>query len=139
MKQNGSNGAEGLSDRQLAALPYIATAPTLSEAARRAEVGRATLYRWLEDRDFREELERWRRGASELASLELKGLMLKATQVLGEAMDDDATYIRLRAAQAALSLGLRAVEQQDIQNRLDYIEDTMPLWARKEAAEKWLR
>jgi len=79
MEHNGTNGIAGLSERQLAALPYIATAPSLSEAARRAEIGRTTLYRWLEEPEFRDELERWRRGAAELASLELRGLMLKAT------------------------------------------------------------
>ena len=76
----------------------------MSEAARRADVSRSSLYRWIEDDEFRRELERQRNEALELAHVELKGLMCKATQVLGEAMDNDNPFLRLRAAQIALTV-----------------------------------
>ena len=40
------------------------------------------------DEDFREELERLQDKALALTHVELKGLMLKATQIVWEAMDD---------------------------------------------------
>ena len=49
MGQNDTEKTTSLTDRQLAALPHIAASPTLSQAARSASVGRATLYRWLQD------------------------------------------------------------------------------------------
>ena len=85
MEQNGTNGATGLTDRQLQAMPHLVVASSISEAAEQADVGRTTLYRWMEDYKFRQELERQRSEALDLAHVELKGLMFKATQVLGEA------------------------------------------------------
>ena len=74
MEQNGTNGATTLTDKQLQALPHLVTAPSMSEAARRADVGRTTLYRWIEDDEFRRELERQRNEALELAHVELLSL-----------------------------------------------------------------
>ena len=133
MGQNGTNGTASLTDKQLQALPYLVAAPSLSEAAKLAEVGRTTLYRWMEDDEFRRELERLRSEALDLAHVELKGLMLKATQVVSETMDDANPFVRLRAAQIALSVGLKAVEVKEIQRRIQLLDDALPLWATKNA------
>ncbi len=135
MTQNGTNGASILTDKQLQLLPHLVTAPSMSEAARRADVSRSSLYRWIEDDEFRRELERQRNEALELAHVELKGLMFKATQVLGEAMDNDNQFLRLRAAQIALTVGLKSVEAKELQSRIELLEDALPLWARRNA--KW--
>ena len=82
------------------------------------------------DADFRRELERRRSEAAELAYAELQGLMLKGVHVLGEAMEDANPQIRLRAAQTALSLGLRATELKEVERLLDVLDDALPLWAR---------
>ena len=133
MEQNGTNGATPLTDKQLKTLPHLVTAPSLSEAAKRADVGRTTLYRWIEDDEFRREHERQRNEAVDLAHIELKGLMLKATQVVGEAMDDANPFLRLRAAQIALSVGLKAIEVKELQHRIELLEDALPLWATRNA------
>ena len=92
-------------------------------------MSRSSLYRWIEDDEFRCELERQRNEALELAHVELKGLMCKATQVLGEAMDNDNPFLRLRAAQIALTVGLKAIEVKEMQHRIELLEDALPLWA----------
>ena len=135
MAENGTTGTTTLSDRQLGALPYLVAAPSASEGARRAQVGLRTLYRWMDDDDFRRELERRRSEAAELAYVELRGLMLKAVHVLGDAMEDEIPQVRLRAAQTALSVGLKAAELKDIQKRLDLLDAALPLWARRNM--KW--
>jgi len=127
--QNETSGESGLTVNQLQALPYIVAAPSLSEAAKLAEVGRTTLYRWLEDDDFRNELERLRSEATDLAHCELKGLMLKAVQVLGEAMEDPNANVRLRAAHITLSVAFKANELKEIQQRLQLLDDALPLWS----------
>lgn len=96
MAENGTIGSTTLTDRQLGALPYLVAAPSVSEGARRAEVGLRTLYRWMSDDEFRSELERQRSEAAELAYVELRGLMLKAVHVLGAAMEDESPQVRLR-------------------------------------------
>jgi len=135
MEHNGANAATVLSERQLLTLPYLVGAPSLTEAAKLADVGRTTIYRWMEDYEFPQELERLRSEAAELAHCELKGLMFKAVQVLGEAMEDTNTNVRLRAAQITLSVALKANELKEIQQRLQLLDDALPLWSTRHT--KW--
>ena len=95
MAVNGRSAAAELTDRQLRALPYLVAAPGNRDGARLAQVGERTLYRWMEEYEFRRELERRRSEAAELAYVELKGLMLKAVQVLGDAMENPNPNVRL--------------------------------------------
>ena len=129
MEQNGTDSQDNLTDKQLAILPYLIASPSVSESARLAGIGRSTLYRWMEDHEFREALERLRTEAAELAHTELKGLMLKGILVLAEAMEDDNPTIRLRAAQAALTTGLKAIDLKELQKRLERVDDAYRLWA----------
>ena len=131
MAENGTTETTTLTDKQLQALPYLVASPSISEGARRAEVGLRTLYRWMNDDDFRSELERQRSEAAELAYVELRGLMLKAVHVLGAAMEDDSPQVRLRAAQTALGVALKATEIKDVEKRLDLLDSALPLWTRR--------
>lgn len=79
--------------------------PSLSQAARDAGVGLTTLHRWLDAPDFRDELTRLRQEASDLARVELQGLILRGVTVIGEAMEHPDPAIRLRAARYALAFG----------------------------------
>ena len=120
-----------LSIKKMRALPHLAAGSSVSEAAVAVGVDRTTLYRWMEDDEFRTQLERLRSEAADLARTELKGLMYKAVQVLDEAMDDPDPRLRLRAAQTALSTGLKAIDLKEIEQRLQLLDDALPLWARR--------
>ena len=133
LQQNTTNGAKELTARQVAALPYLVASPTVSEAAKVAQVDRATLYRWMEDEDFREALSELRSEATDLAKAELKGLMLKSVRVLADAMDDPSPNVRVRAAQTALSIGFRVNELEKVRERLDILDGALPLWAKANA------
>ena len=133
MGQNGTEESTTLSDRQLAALPYLVASPSLSQGARLADIGRTTLYRWMEDDRFRENLGRLRAQAADLAHAELRGLMLKGVLVLAEAMEDTDPGIRLRAACATLNIALKAIDLEDLQRRLDRLDDAFTLWASRTA------
>lgn len=135
MVRNRTDLATDLTDKQLQVLPFLVASSSLSEAANQAKVGRTTLYRWMEDHEFRTELERLRSEALDLAHVELKGLMFKATQVIDELLDDSNPLVKLRAAQIALSVGLRAIEVKELQRRVQLLEDALPLWATRNA--KW--
>ena len=122
-----------LSRRQVQALPYLVSAPTLAEAARRAQITDRTLRRWLHDDEFRQEFERLRRAANEISRAEISGLSLKAALVVGEALDDPNSSIRLRAALAALALSQKANEIADLQQQLDQIANSLPLYGDRRA------
>ena len=94
MEQNETTEETSLTEKQLAALPYLLAAPSLSEGARLADVGRTTLYRWMNDDRFRSELESLRAEAARLAHSELRGLMLKGTLILAESMEDEGAFYR---------------------------------------------
>ena len=125
----GQNDTEttSLTDRQQAALPHIAASPSLSQGARSASIGRATLYRWLQDERFRQALDSLRSEAADLARSELQGLMLKGILVLSQAMDDSSPDIRLRAARATLYLALKVKDIKEIQQRLELIDEAFAL------------
>ncbi len=98
MEQNGTDASrepDGLSENQLAALPYLVASTNLSEGARLANIGRTTLYRWMDDPDFHDAFERLRSQAAALAHSELRGLMLKGVLVLAEAMEDPSPHVRV--------------------------------------------
>ncbi len=136
MKHSETDSSEETTDltqKQLAALPYLVASPSLSEGARLATIDRATLYRWMNDDEFRRTLERLRAEAADLAHTELRGLMLKGALVLADAMEDPSPNVRVRAARAALSIGQKVIDLKELQQRIDRLDDAFTLWARKNA------
>jgi hypothetical protein len=125
MRQNETHqGETPLSQRQQVALPHIAAHNTFSAGAEAADIGRATLSRWMNDDKFRIELTRMRQEASDLAFVELQRLMLKSIGILDDCLDDEAhDGTRLNAVRIALSSGIRANDSRILKKRLDIIED----------------
>ena len=126
-EEMGGNGRgtknSSLSRRQQAALPVIAATPTLAQAARSSGIGESTLYRWLEDDDFRNELARLRQEAADLAKRELQGVMLRSVSVLAEALDHPDMNIRLRAARYGMSFAVQISEVEKLRADLQAVED----------------
>ena len=128
----GENGREiqksSLTFRQQAALTVIAATPTVAQAARQSGIGERTLYRWLEDPDFRAELVRLREESANLARQELQGLMLRSVSVIAEAMDDPDKAVRLRAARYAMSFAARIGEVEKLRKEIQEVEAALPIW-----------
>ena len=125
---HGTDETDGLSPRQLAALPYLLASPTMAGAARMANIGRATLYRWMNDPDFKHSLEALRADAASLARTELNGLVLKSVLVVAQALEDPSPAVRLRAAQTALAMGFKANDLHDMARRLERVDEALHLW-----------
>ena len=136
MEQDGTDASrepDGLTEKQLAALPYLVASTNRSEGARLANIGRTTLYRWMEDEEFRDAFDRLRSQAAALAHSELRGLMLEGVLALAQAMEESSPHVRVRAARAALSVGLKANDLKELRQRLDRLDDAFSLWARRDA------
>ena len=123
------NNETGLTPRQKMALPIIAASPTLTEAARRASVNARTLKRWLEDEEFRSELERLHEESAELARSEIQGLMLRSVKVISDSLKDPSPTIRLNAARAAMALAVKLGDNRKLSQELEVLEDALPIWA----------
>ena len=115
-----------LSRRQQSALPIIAATPTVAQAARSSGIGESTLYRWLEDDEFRDELTRLRREAAELAKRELQGIMLRSVSTFAEALEHPDMALRLRAARYAMAFAVQISEVEKLRADLQSVEDGIP-------------
>ena len=122
----------GLSFRQQAALPAIAAAPSLAQAARDAGIEDRTLRRWLRDPRFAERLAALRQQSVVLAREELGSLARRGMSVFAEAMEDPDPAIRLRAARYALS---HAVQLAEIQNLGATLQEMRQFITQSETAE----
>ena len=127
MSTNGTDSEEKLSIRQRKALPHLITSDSLAEGARRANISRTTVYRWMDDDEFRTELKRLRDEAAELAQTEIKGMMLDAAMVIRDALDDENPSVRLRAAAATLNLSLKTIHGMDVEKRINLLSDAVQL------------
>ena len=111
-----------LTPRQMLAIPYIVSAPSMRQAARDARIGRATLVRWMHDPDFRAEIEEARRRVSDLAFAEINGLALKSVIALADLLEDPDPKVRNTAVRTALQNSLKIKEINDIKDRMDIMD-----------------
>ena len=125
-----------LSNRQQEALPHLAAADSLAEGARRASLSRTTIYKWMEDDDFRAELSRVRAEMADLAQAEIQGLMLKAAAVIDQALDGDISPVKLRAALGAINAALKVRFGLNVERRLNRIDDALYLLRRESAGPR---
>ena len=107
--QDGTDpGRPRLSSRQLLALPILAAAPNMRQAARDVGISERTLYRWLRNEYFRTELKRLTAEDAQLIRRELQSLTLHSLRTLTELMEDPDPIVRLRAARAIAFTGVGA-------------------------------
>ncbi|MYC36033.1 MAG: hypothetical protein F4X66_03860 [Chloroflexi bacterium] len=99
-----------LSRRQMLALPIIAAAPNLTQAAKDAGISEATLRRWRREEGFRAELDRLTAEIADTTRQELKSITLQGFRVIRELMQDPDPDVRLRAARAAIIVGIRVID-----------------------------
>ena len=128
MAHNGpQNKKPDLTTRQRIALPILASAPSVAEAARLSKVGRRTLHRWLQDDDFRDELAQLHRQSAELVRTQLQNLTLQAILVLGDSLEDPSADIRIRAARTALSFSARLNDIHKLEQEVQALENAQHL------------
>ena len=120
-------GETPLTFRQHSAIPAIAAAPSIAQAARDSGIGERTIHRWLEDEDFRYELTRVRQDQADFAGKELQGLLVRGVEVLTEAMNDPDIAVRLRAARCAFSFAPQIVDLEKLKDDVQALEEASTL------------
>ncbi len=114
----------GLSAKQETAVAALLSEATIAAAAAKVGVTERTLHRWLDDPDFSEAYRAARREAVGQAISRLQQGSTHAVTVLFMLMADKSvsSSVRLRAAIAVLDFSLRAVELEDLQQRVEALE-----------------
>ena len=122
------DASDKLSDAQMRAIGALLTTRTIKEAAESAHVGRTTLFRWLrEDGDFRRCLHAARRNALGQATACLQRMAVSSVDSLQEIIADDksSTASRVSGIRTTLDYAYRAIELEDIEERLTRIEEAI--------------
>ena len=113
-REPAGNGASikqsQLTRRQMLALPILAAAPSMTQAAREAGISESTLYRWRQNEHFRKELQRLTAETADLTRQEMESLTRQSSQVLSDLMQDPDPMVRLRAARAVAVMGAQVSE-----------------------------
>ena len=127
MMQKRTDFAENLTQRQITALPHLLRPGPITEQARNAGVSRNTLYRWLEDQNFRECLERLREETLRFSQSEFQAITLKAVEAIEDALDSNDMRIRLQAARVVMQESRNAQYDQTTQRRIENLFDAFRL------------
>lgn len=124
--------SDTLTTRQEAAITALATCSYVEDAARKAGVGRKTVYRWLKEPAFAAALKEARRRAFEDGLRAAQAAATEAIDTLRSLLRDaDSDSVRVRAAEAILNAGLKAAALLNPPNQ----EGLKPDWMANAHAE----
>jgi hypothetical protein len=116
---------QGLTKRQLKVIPLLVTSLTYTEACEKASINRSTLYDWLKMPEFKAEVERLRSQIAEQAFGILTQNMTRAAETLAGLLDDSDKRLKRFAAKDIIEYVLKHKEIEDLQRRIDAIEDRL--------------
>jgi hypothetical protein len=106
-------------------IPYLLDAPSIEEGCRRAKVSKVTVYEWLKQEIFRQELKRQRDELIERALNSLKANIAKATETLVKHLDSKRENISIRAAESIISFAQKAIEFENLEKRIEALEERL--------------
>jgi predicted DNA-binding protein (UPF0251 family) len=110
--------------RQEKAIIALLNEPTTKEAAEAAGVSEVTLWRWLQQADFRSSYMEARRLAVQRAIARTQAITSEAISTLREVMSDKSAKgsERIAAAKAILDYAMKGIELEDHEHRLEELE-----------------
>lgn len=127
--KRGDNLAR-LTTRQNKFLKEMLLAQTVSEACRRAGISRETGYKYMKDEAFVAEYRRLRRETMDQVTAQLQQISKDAVSVLYSVMTDKEapTSARVQSAKNVLEMAYRALELDDVQERIEKLEAVYEKW-----------
>lgn len=111
-----------LTERQRRVIPFLLASPSTEEACRRARINKTTVYEWLKDETFRQELKRQRDAVIERALDSLKANIAKATETLVKHLESKRENISIRAAESIIEFTQKALEHEELERRIEALE-----------------
>jgi Transposase len=111
-----------LTPNQRRVIPYLLAAPSTEEGCKRARISKATVYQWLKDQNFRQELKRHRDGIIEHALDSLKANLARASETLVKHLNSTRENISIRAAESIIEFAQKALEHEELEKRIEALE-----------------
>lgn len=113
-----------LTRRQLHALPFLISNPSIELAAKQAGISPKQVFDWLNQPSFRQELENRKNEAVNQAVDRLKATASKACDTLIGLLDSaESESVRHRVAVDMLNMTLKYMEFKDVEQRIRKLED----------------
>lgn len=117
---------ENLTRRQLHVLPFLISNPSIESAAKESGVSAKQIFDWLNQSNFRQELENRKNEAVNQAVDRMKTNASKACDTLISLLDSaESESVRHRVAIDLLNMTLKYMEFKDVEQRIRKLEDTM--------------
>jgi hypothetical protein len=85
-------------------------------------VGKATVYGWLKDKAFSQELKRQQDAVIDRALDSLKANLAKATETLVKHLGSERENISIRAAESIIEFTQKALEHEELEKRVEALE-----------------
>ena len=100
--------------------------PTITLAAQEAKISQSTMFRWLNDSDFQAAYRKAKREIVNHALTQVQKSVTKAVETLLDVMGNGIVEsAKVSAAKTILELAIRAVEIEDLEERLEALEERM--------------
>jgi len=119
------NDPKTLTTRQVQVIPYLLGAPSFEEGCKRARVSKVTVYGWLKEDVFRQEVKRQRDELIDRALDSLKANVSKATETLVKLLDSESEPMRARAAEDIVNFAVKCREQDGLERRIAALEQKL--------------
>jgi hypothetical protein len=119
------NDPKALTARQSRVIPYLLAAPSLEAGCKRAQVSKVTVYEWLKQEGFRNELKCQRDELIQRALDTLKTAIAKATETLVKHLDSQQPNVSLRAAQSIIEFAQNALASESLEKRITALEERL--------------
>jgi AcrR family transcriptional regulator len=100
----------------------LASGVSIADAAAQADVGRTTVYRKLENPEFRRLVAEYRDRLIATALGRIADNLTRSADVLAQMLDSPKEYIRIRAARALFSVGMKLRDSVDLTTRMREVE-----------------
>ena len=116
-----------LTPKQERAVIALLEQPTIEDAAKSVNVGKTTLWRWLQDEEFHAAYMKARRETVKHSIARLQKHTSEAADTLHEIMTNKSAndFARVGAAKAILDYSIKAVEIEDLAQRVEELEAVM--------------
>jgi phage terminase small subunit len=112
-----------LTDKQKHLLTILVETPNITDAAKRAGIGRSTAQRWLREPCFKAELASLRRTSTEEAMNSVHSYTAKAVDRLALLMDSSNEWLQRRVCMDILNRSLKIREVEGLEERIRALEE----------------
>lgn len=117
-----------LTTKQLQTICAILETSSITKAAKKSGVSRASITRWMNKPEFKNELDRRRmelfNAGLDLLKLSTKKAAIKLLEILNSKDKSQSLW----AAREILNFAIKAAEIQNIEKRLERLEDTLRMY-----------